>query len=128
MSSRETREFVTPGGHKVVLNAYLTGREARELKEVMYAAMKVDMSDVHAMQAGNVNMGQVSATFLVEQEKRALGYLVVSVDGVTENALETLLDLPSTEYDTIVAQVNAIQNPTKPENSEQPGGGTSQAA
>ena len=45
MSDRETREFVTPGGHKVLLSAYLTGRNANELKAVMFSALKMNMED-----------------------------------------------------------------------------------
>lgn len=109
---RETREFVTPGGHKIVLRTYLTGREATELRSVMYGALKVNMEDA---QSGKVNVGDVSGAFLVEQEKKVLRFLVVSVDGVTEEAADKLLDLPSTEYDAVKTEVDKIQNPTTPE-------------
>jgi ABC-type uncharacterized transport system YnjBCD permease subunit len=49
MSERETKEFTTPGGHKVVLRTYLTGREAGELKSVMFSALKMNMEDACPM-------------------------------------------------------------------------------
>lgn len=125
MSERETTTITTPGGHKVVLNAYLTGRESRDIKDVLFGAIKMSMADA---QSGKVELGDVSAAFLADQEKAAIGYLLISIDDITDKALDTLLDLPSTEYDAVVAQVNKITNPTMPEKSGQPGAATSQTA
>src|SRR5882762_3686656 len=111
MSERETKEITTPGDHKVVLRTYLTGREANELKAVMFSALKMNMEDA---QSGKVNVSDVPGTFLVEQETKALGYLLVSVDGDTTAPVEKLLDLPSAEYEAVIKEVNAIQNPTTP--------------
>jgi hypothetical protein len=112
MTERETREFVTPAGRTIVLRTYLTGREASDIKSAMLSALKMNMEDA---QSGRVNVNDVPGTFLVEQERKALGYLVVSVDGDTATPVDKLLDLPSTEYDAVVREVNAIQNPTTPE-------------
>jgi len=112
MSERETREFATPAGHKVVLRTYLTGREANELKSVMYSALKMNMADA---QGGKVNVSDVPGTFLIEQEKKALSFLLVSVDGETHEPVERLLELPSSEYEAVVKEVNQIQNPTTPQ-------------
>ena len=78
MTERETKTFTTPAGHAVVLNAYLTGREANEIKNAMFGAMKLNVEDVRE---GKVNVSDVPGTFLAEQERKTLGYLVVSVDG-----------------------------------------------
>jgi hypothetical protein len=80
---RSTIEFQTPGRHIIVLNAYLTGREARELKALIFKSMKVDLSQATT---GNVGLGDVDNSFLIEQEKAALGYLLVSVVSVTPRA------------------------------------------
>jgi hypothetical protein len=109
---RETTTIMTPGGHAVVLKAYLTGREANELKAVMFSALKMNMEDA---QSGKVNIGDVPGTFLVEQEQKAMSLLLVSLDGSTDNTLERLLDLPSTEYDAVKAEVDKITNPTTPQ-------------
>ena len=112
MSERETKVFTTPGGHTVVLRTYLTGRESNELKAIMFSALKVNMDDA---QTGKVGVGDIQSTFLIEQEHKALDYLVVSIDGDTTTPVEKLLDLPATEYDSVVKEANQIQNPTKPE-------------
>jgi hypothetical protein len=109
---RETKTFQTPGGHAVVLNAYLTGREANDIKSVMYGSLKLNMEDV---QSGKVNLSDIPGSFLVEQERKALGILLVSIDGDTNGPVEKLLDLPSTEYEAVVKEINKIQNPTTPE-------------
>jgi hypothetical protein len=75
-----------------------------------------------------VNVSDVPGTFLLEQEKKALGFLLVSIDGDANTPADKLLDLPQPEYDAVIAEVNRIQNPTTPERSELPGAGTSQAA
>jgi hypothetical protein len=125
MADRETKEIVTPGGHKVVLRTYLTGREANELKAVMFSAMKMNIEDA---QSGKVNVSDVPGTFLIDQEKAALGFLLVSIDGETNAPIDKLLDLPSPEYDAVVKEVNTIQNPTKPGSSAERGSDTSETA
>jgi len=112
MSDRETRDFITPGNHTVVLRTYLTGREANELKAIMFGALKVNMDDA---QSGKVGVGEVPASFLIEQEHKALGFLVVSVDGETNAPVDKLLEFPAAEYEAVVKEVNKIQNPTTPE-------------
>jgi hypothetical protein len=125
MSDRETKTFTTPGGHVVVLRTYLTGRETTALKSIMFSALKMNMEDA---QGGKVGVGDIPSTFLVEQEKTAMGFLVVSVDGNTDIPVDTLLDMPSAEYESVLKEINKIQNPTTLEKSEQTGADTSRTA
>ena len=111
MSERETTTITTPGGHTVVLKAYLTGREALDLKEMTYSALKLNMHDV---QSGKVDVGDISGQFLIEQEKKAFGILLVSVDSETNAPLEALLQLPASEYAAVKAEIDKITNPTTP--------------
>ena len=96
----------------MVLRTYLTGREATELKSVMYSAVKMNMADA---QSGKVNVSNVSGAFMVEQERKALDLLVVSLDDDIASPVDRLLDLPSTELEAVVKECNSIQNPTTPE-------------
>lgn len=125
MSERETKEFTTPAGHKIVLRTYLTGREASEIKSAMFGALKMNMGDA---ESGKVNISDLPGSFLIEQERKALGFLLVSIDGDATAPIDILLELPSSEYDAVVKEVNTIQNPTKPEKSELLGADTSQTA
>ena len=111
MNERETKTITTPGGHQVMLYTYLTGREANQIKATMYGALKMNLEDA---QAGKVSVSDVPGTFIAEQEQKALGFLLVSIDGDATAAVEKLLDLPSTEYEAVIKEVNAIQNPSNP--------------
>ena len=122
---RETKAITTPAGHNVVLRSYLTGREANELKSVLFADLKLNVEDV---QSGKIAIGDIPASFLVKQEEKAIELLIVAVDDMIENASQKVLDFPEADYQAVVEAVNAIRNPTKPEQSAQHGGGTTQSA
>jgi hypothetical protein len=123
--NRQTQEFITPGGRTIVLNSYLSGREDNELTSVLYGDLKMSVED---MQKGITSVKDVPATFIVKQDEKAVQLLVVSVDGNTENAAQVVLDLPKLEYQSVIAEINKIRNPSKPQSAGQPGEGTSQAA
>jgi hypothetical protein len=95
------------------LRTYLTGREAADIKSLMLSSLKMSMSD---LESKKVDMGGISGSVLVEQEKKTLSYLLVSVDGNTATPVDALLDLPSTEYDAVFKEIENIKNPTKPGN------------
>jgi hypothetical protein len=111
MNERETKSFVTPGNHTVVLRTYLTGKEAAALKAIMFADLKINASDAVT---GKVGIADLPATFLVSQENKVLEYLVVSVDGETANAIEKLGDLPEADYNAVLAEVQKIRVPLVP--------------
>jgi hypothetical protein len=108
MSGRETKSIVTPGNHTVVLRTYLTGKESSALKAIMFSELKINPSDAAS---GKVALGDMSATFLVSQEAKALEFLVVSVDGDTNAYLEVLGNLPEADYNAVVAEVQKIRVP-----------------
>jgi hypothetical protein len=114
MTERQTVPFSTPAGTSIVLRSYLTGREAADIKSIMLSSLKMSMSD---QESKKVDMGRISGAVLVEQERKTLGYLLVSVNGNTTAPVEVLLDLPSTEYDAVLKEIEKIKNPTTPENS-----------
>ena len=102
---RETTKFKTPGGHEVILKTYLTAREANQLKQVLYASINMSMTD---LASGKTEIKDIPATSLLEQEREALKTVIVSLDGSQDNVAERLLDLPSDEYDAVVAEVNKV--------------------
>lgn len=109
---REIKSFVTPGNHTVVLRTYLTGKESNELKALMYADLKINAAD--ATNGGKAVLSDIPASFMLAQEKKAVEFLVVSVDGVTENAIDKLGDLPESDYNSILAEVQKIRVPLVP--------------
>jgi len=46
MADRETKLFITPNSHQVLLHTYLTGREASALKSILLSSLKMTMSDM----------------------------------------------------------------------------------
>lgn len=100
---RETREFTTPSGKKVVVKTYLTGRESNSVKEGMFKHMKLDVSG-----AGEPVVSEIPGTLVIEQERTLLSLIVVSLDGKTDGLVEAILDLRNEDYQAIVAEVNKI--------------------
>jgi len=104
---RETKEIVLPSGIKVVVNAYLTARDANAIKEEMYRVMKIDLEDVD--DSGNPKMkGEVSAEFLLNQEKILLEKVVVSIGDSTENIKDRIYDLRNSDYQALVSEINKL--------------------
>lgn len=122
MSDRPTKTFTTESGHTAVFYTYLTGGEADSVKQALYSTMKMKPTGVVGEKP---EMSEVSASFLIEQERATLRALLVSIDGKTEDPLTELLNLPSQDADAIKEAINAETNPTTPSNTETPGEGTS---
>lgn len=101
---RETITIETPSGkHKIVLKAWITGREKRELRKPFLNEVKINVGQETA-QVSEFNAGEI-----VEQvENKAIEIIVVSVDGQTENKLDLILDMKDEDYDFVVAEINKI--------------------
>jgi hypothetical protein len=106
----ETKEFITPAGNKVVLRTYLTGKESNELKAIMYADLKINASDAAE---GKVALADIPAAFMIAQESKALGFLMVSINGETNAPVAKLEELPESEYNAVLAEVQKIRVPFK---------------
>jgi len=103
------KKTVKIGSHDLVLNAYVTGREANELKRVLFGSVNV------AVEGDTTKASNISGAVLVQQEEKAIEMLVVSLDGSAENVLARVLDLPEAEYAQVVEAVNAIRVPFEKE-------------
>lgn len=108
MNERETREFVTPAGNKVVLKTYLTGKESNDLKALMYAELKINASDAAT---GKVSLADMPAGFIIQQEQKAFQFLLVSINDNATDPLATLENLPEAEYNAVLAEVQKIRVP-----------------
>lgn len=98
---RETKSFTTPKGKTVVMYTYLTGRERRELQNIFLKDVEVSIGD--APQFNNFK-----ATAVTEAQNFMLSTLIRSLDSNAEDCLNRVLDLPSSEYEFILAEVNKI--------------------
>lgn len=109
MSNRETHE-VNIGGHIIVVNDYITGREARDIESTIYD--KIEMSQ--STQRGTEITG-FKGSILKEKQDMQIRAVVVSIDGKTEGILDAILDLPYKESDEIIRVVLSIAEPKKEE-------------
>ena len=79
--------IITEGGHEIVMKPFITGRQALALSEL----------------PGNTQE-EKNKNALIESIK----ILVISLDGKTENLVDSILDLPFSEYTFIVTKVTEI--------------------
>lgn len=100
---RETKTVTTPSGTIVEIYTYLTAREATAIKEEMYKSMKIDLK------SGTPEVTDLSGQFMVEQEKKLVEMLVVSVNGDTANPLEKLMDMRDSDYQVVLTEINLSQ-------------------
>src|SRR5689334_16399716 len=100
---RETKTITTPSGLIVEIYSYLTAREANEIKESMYKAMKIDMA------TGTPIVTDLTGEFMIEQEKKLMRILVKSVAGYEgDKPSEALLDMRDSDYQAVLSEVNNI--------------------
>lgn len=106
-NKRETKEYTTPSGRKVVLNSYITGRENREITNIFLEKAEMTM-------VGNTpNITGIKGDITNLAENKTIELMVVSVDGQTDNVLDTILDLPTQDYDFIVLTMNELKGKKK---------------
>ena len=112
MSTRETTEVKTESGHVLTLYTYITGREKRQINEVY-------LRDMQMSQKGDVQeLTGVKGTSAYEAENKTFELIVVKIvdkngEEITgkKQVVDFILDLPSDEYEEVVAAVNEITNP-----------------
>jgi hypothetical protein len=94
---RETKQITTTGGHVVVFKSYLSGRENSEIKTELFKGV---------VTSGDKNeKPKIPLSNIIPYERKQIEALIVSFDGVTENALEAFENLQSTEYDAAVLEI-----------------------
>ncbi len=106
---RPTIEFVTTSGIKVVMRSYITGREFNEVQGTYMESAKISLVNGQPQIEGFDPKSDERATYkLIEKA-------VVSLNGVAAT-IDTVLDLPNTDYAEIVEKLNEISGKKKPDN------------
>jgi hypothetical protein len=103
---RETREITTPGGHTLSIHTYLTGREARDL-QVPY----LKTSEEYPKEI--IDAKGIRAASFQAVQNLSLKTIIVSFDGKKDgddgfDLVETVLDLPTSEFKFIVQRINEV--------------------
>jgi len=99
---RETKKFKTKNGHEIEIVTYATGREVRGIEGKYFKKMKVDLV------GGQPSLSDVDMTAQYEVEQEMIRLLVKSVDGKTEDIVNTVLDLRSEDYEEIIVELNEV--------------------
>lgn len=91
--------FTTPvGGHKVVLKTSITGRDRRNIQNVMLGKAKMNTSNAENL--------DIDGSVLAEVQDKTVETYLISVDGKTEGLLDLVLDMDSRDYEFVLAKVN----------------------
>ena len=102
MSDRETRSFKTPSGHEIVIKSWLTGREKRDIQNIYLTDVKISSDQTKAPELN------LDATKSNLAQDKTFELMVISIDGKTDNIVDTILDMKSEDFDVIVAKLNSI--------------------
>lgn len=97
--NRETKT-IQVGDNSIVMNTFITGKEFREYQNINLRA--VNINETGAIKGG------VKPEVLNEAQDFLLKKLIVSINGNAENIVDTVLNLPQSQSDEIIAQVNSI--------------------
>lgn len=100
---RETKE-VEISGHKLVVLTYITGRELREAQRTLMERLEL----VQGSNGSKPEVSGIKGDLILIQQNKYIELIVKSIDGKTENILDTVLDLPSTASVAITNYVSAI--------------------
>lgn len=99
---RPTAEFTTTGGRKIVHYTYINKLEEREITEIY----------LKAQDEKEKNGQPVQRPKFVADDK-AFELVIVSMDGIVENTLQRVLQLPTSEYNEISEVVKRVVEPEK---------------
>src|SRR5690242_16881387 len=96
----DTRETVTfdSGTHTVVAYTFITAGEARVAKEALFRGV-----DMEADPSGIQARPKIPLANTIAYERAQIDRCLVTIDG--KPAVEVLDNLPSDEYDTLIADV-----------------------
>lgn len=95
------REIITPIGEaKVILKDFITGRDARVLREALIKSAKIDP------EGRGVNAIDTAALDASDDEK--IKIVVISVNDETEGIVNTILDMASKDYDFVMEEIEKV--------------------
>lgn len=111
--ARIPKEYKTPGGLDFSLQPYLTGGETLDIELTRQRGFQANTEGVD-FAAGEkpkvtISFEEIERSAIMEKIKKTL----VSLEGSTENVVQRMMDLPSTEYAFIFKAIeDTISNPS----------------
>lgn len=90
---------------EVVIKDWITAGEQQAVNSVIFDNVKIDMSEANRREGGNP-VQDINPKSAVEMQNKQVEVYVVSVNGETENIMETLLSLPDADFQEVVSHIN----------------------
>lgn len=97
---RPQSEFTTKNGHKIVVKDYITGREQNEIQASYLKDANVKIVD------GKPQVENFDITADDKAKSLLMTLMIISVDGVTENVADLVLDLRNEDYEEVIEMLN----------------------
>ncbi len=105
MNERESIEIVTPiVKKKVLLKAWLTGREQRNIRSALLNGIKFSANPDEKVTPDYNFDGNT----LNKMQDVSVENVVISVEGVTDNILDNILEMNSKDSDFIMQEIDKI--------------------
>lgn len=102
---RETIKLTTKSGAVIEYYSFITGGESREISNVFLRGIKLQLDE-----NGKPKSNEINAELASEAQDMAIKKLVVSVNGIKENVLEAVLNLPKSDFDEVLSGLDKVQN------------------
>lgn len=88
---------------QAVLKAWITGREQEYIDRPSMESVSIKPNS-----AGKIEFGEIRSDKIEQSTHRAIESIVVSVGGKTDQILDTVLDLPVSDYNVIIAEIQEM--------------------
>lgn len=103
---RETSN-ITVGAHSFEVKTYATAREAHAIQSAYFRGAKVEMVGQEA------KISEFNPAIQFDVQLEMIKQLVISMDGKPENIVERCENLPSSDFDELVATLDEIASKKK---------------
>lgn len=98
----ETKVLALPTGGAALLKTFLTGREARALRNVYLKNADIGLAGTAAEIKG------ITGALVEEEENLAIKTVVLEINGNKENVLEDALSLRDVDYNALLEAVREV--------------------
>lgn len=98
----ETTKITTPVGNQTIeIRSWITGRQAEYIDELTYEAVAVKANIGGAADIEKVDLKKI----ITESNHRKIETFVVSIDGVKDRVLDTVLDMHEEDTEFILSAI-----------------------
>lgn len=104
-TQRPTKEITTPiDGKKVILKEWVTGAEMRQIEAVYIEGANYDPN--------STERPRMTAETYLRASNKTIEMVVISVDGITENIADLVIEMKKPDYDFVLAEIDAVTKGT----------------